>query len=286
MEYGCGLDLDQDTSQQLQSLDWIRHQETGCWTLDTPHGPARLVELTEQANWRHFELRGGALRFPPPRRLFAENYQLAGPVKYRAIGRQVACLADVPRATSGWDGHDVSMAHENPWQGWSRYITRLVRGEPVEAVDEGLGAAIPLETALGELQSAGWSASMDGGRLLVHLQLPGAYRQVRIESTVGGTCLAVDLLDYTGVSRLSLRAMARVAQGANARIPLVRLAVDERNQPTVLRAEVHLGRMPILGAWLSSAVDVLATAVALTARELEALRDPELAQVVLAAYAA
>ena len=80
--------------------------------------------------------------------------------------------------------------------------------------------------------------------------------------------------------------MNRLARAANARLPLVRLAIDEPNQPTVLRAEVHLGSVPILGAWLTVAVEVISTAVALVARELEALRDPELAQLVLAAPAA
>ena len=49
---------------------------------------------------------------------------------------------------------------------------------------------------------------------------------------------------------------------------------------------MHSGRALIPGLWLSTALDVVETAVALLARELEAVRDPQLAKLVLAYPAA
>jgi hypothetical protein len=50
-----------------------------------------------------------------------------------------------------------------------------------------------------------------------------------------------------------------------------------------LRAEVCWGTASIPGAWLTTALETVEAAIALVAREMAALRDPELAQLVLAA---
>ena len=78
------------------------------------------------------------------------------------------------------------------------------------------------------------------------------------------------------------RAMERVAVVANQRLPLVRFAINENSAPQYLRAEVHLGCASISSGWLAIALEVVEQAILLTARELQALRDRELAKMVLA----
>jgi hypothetical protein len=77
--------------------------------------------------------------------------------------------------------------------------------------------------------------------------------------------------------------MALLANEANARLPLARFAIHSRDGRATLGAEVGFGGTLVGGTWLVAALCVLETAVSLTARELESLRDTELATLLLAA---
>ena len=117
----------------------------------------------------------------------------------------------------------------------------------------------------------------------MNVQVPGAFRQVRIEQQQpAGVKVAADMVSLEGWSNESKRAVTRLAQDTNKRLPLVRFALREEPQPAVLRVEVNLGDGPIPGAWLLIALEVIESAVVLVACEAEALRDPELAKLVLA----
>jgi hypothetical protein len=76
-----------------------------------------------------------------------------------------------------------------------------------------------------------------------------------------------------------------LAHEANARLPLVRMAVVASPKCMTLRAEVSFGSALITGSLLLHSLHVFETAVGLTAREFEALRDVELARLVLSAAA-
>jgi hypothetical protein len=147
---------------------------------------------------------------------------------------------------------------------------------------------VPVSAAaiVGELKQAGWSASVDDGQAVVHLQMPGVYRQLRLEhDQPAGVKLAADLIDLSDLEDECLRAILLLAQEANARLPLVRMAVAESPKCITLRAEVSFGIAQISGSLLLHALHVFESAVALTARELEALRDAELVRLVLSAAA-
>ena len=131
--------------------------------------------------------------------------------------------------------------------------------------------------------------TLDGQRLLVHLTLPGLYQEIRVERCGSGHLLvAASLAGLAGLSAESRRAIDALAAEANARLPLVRYAVAAESQEQTLRAEVCLSSDCALvpGGWLATAVEVVEAAVTLSAREMQALRDPELANLVLAANAA
>jgi hypothetical protein len=136
---------------------------------------------------------------------------------------------------------------------------------------------------LEEIKRLGWVGSVDEGQLNVHINTPGVFRKVRVESGTGGIRIVADLADLTGYSKPCLQAALRLAHEANARLPLVRMSTDDEHAPHVVRAEVSWGAASIPGAWLSTALEVVEGAIALSAREMAALRDPELAQLVLAA---
>jgi hypothetical protein len=137
-----------------------------------------------------------------------------------------------------------------------------------------------------ELQQAGWSVSTDDNQLTVHLQLPGVYRQLTLEQNDrAGATLAVELIDLTDVADDCLHAMLLLANAANTRLPVVRMAVAESSTRITLRAEVNFGAEFIGGSYLLESLHAIENAVERTAREFEALRDVELARLVLSAAA-
>jgi hypothetical protein len=93
--------------------------------------------------------------------------------------------------------------------------------------------------------------------------------------------VCTELLPLGAVHGDSLRAVMRLARTVNDRLPLVRLAVREDANARSLSAEVHLGCVPYSSGWLPAALSAVETAVTLSARELQAALDVELAQLIL-----
>jgi hypothetical protein len=145
-----------------------------------------------------------------------------------------------------------------------------------------------LDSALAdELKQAGWSASLDAGQLHVHVQLPGIYRQLTLERDAqAGVKLTSNLVNLAGLDNDVVRALTYFANAANARLPLVRMAFSGASLDRALRAEVAFGATLIPGEFLLMSLHAFETAIAHTAREMEALRDPQLARSLLAARAA
>lgn len=280
----------QNVHKCLYACGW-QPFEGGGWIHSTTGGDAFIRQTTEAGEWTQFELQTNLLPPPRPTEILAVNGRLFGPLKFVVAGDGSVCRIDLPRhfpsvtreLDFGSDGSGFEMpARQTPLQAWAAAVTIAATGRrPNEQ------AMIADERLLELVTDAGWSASLDEGQLNVHVQLPGLYGQLYLEPTDrAGGMLAADLLPLDGVDGDRLQAVMCLANAANRRLPLVRLAVSEDTSPRVLRAEVHVGCAPIPDEWVLVALEALEAAVSLVARELKALRDPELATLVLAADAA
>jgi hypothetical protein len=216
-----------------------------------------------------------------------ENARLFGTAKLVAQpGDCSICRIDVPDDLSGsigsgsrFDECSDDDANDAPIA-WAHAVTALATGSILPKAS----AASPGAAVIAELKQAGWSASADGVELVVHVQLPGVYRQVVLtRDRHAGVTLAAELIELADLQDECLRAMLVLAQHANARLPLVRMAVADPTNGLKLRAEVGFGAALIPGSFLLHALHVIEAAIGLTARELEALRDVELARLVLSA---
>jgi hypothetical protein len=122
---------------------------------------------------------------------------------------------------------------------------------------------------------------VEDGRVFVHISRANLFKQVAVDQNGRGGVVSVELADWDALPDESKHAAWKLAHAANARLPLVRFSIDAEAHPRRLSAEVHFGRALIPGAWLTTALEAVETAVALTAQEFSALRDPELARLVL-----
>jgi hypothetical protein len=249
-----------------------------------------VVEMcARHGEWEMFLLQGSAIATTTNERLLSDNRHLNGPLKWVHAGKGAPlCRIDVPRhwPTAGKGGAEEfgSSWHLSPRQAWAAAVTDFVRQQSAEAAD-----ALPLGALAEQLQRAGWAATVDEGQLRVHLAMPELYCEIRLEHCGPAQVrIAADLTALDDLSAVSRRAVLALAASANARLPLVRYAVAADATPALLTAEVCLSVPCALvpGGWLLTAVEVVETAVLLTAREMQALRDPELAKLVLAAAAA
>ena len=160
---------------------------------------------------------------------------------------------------------------------WVRLLTALVGGDaPAEAPPWKPEELAPL------LEANGWAASAGEGAVRVSVALPGLFRQILVAA---GTRLRCELVDLHGWPAVSRRAALALAAAANDRLTLARFTVEGREAAETLAAEIDLASLPVPGPWLDVALEAMHTAVGLTARELSALRDPELAHWTLTAAA-
>jgi hypothetical protein len=269
-----------DISSVLPCLGW-QEQGPSQWRRHTALGAAGLSCLHASSTWLRFTISGGYVTAPSAGRYLHHNGMLPAPVKFvRDRQGGVQCRVDVPQpALDTDDGRPSNLS-----EGWEPLNFQLVRAvtQLVDGCESSAGSAFDPEQVVDQLTQLGRSASRDGQRALVHVGLPGAFGQIRCEQDARiGPRLAADLLTLeVGSTRLH-RAAIRLAAEANRRLPLVRFALTTTH-PTVLYCEVCLGRVTIPGAWLTVALETMETAMTLTLRELQALRDPTLAQLLLA----
>jgi hypothetical protein len=269
----------------LVACGW-QAEDRQTWRLVRRDGDALLTETAHRDSWRQYRLAGGAVPKSANHRVLHDNYHLFGPAKLVAqAGGQPICRLDLPDGLAGaasvWpDGElDALDAHV----AWAEAVTACATGD----YGQNGPASLPDQSVAEELDQAGWSTSWDDGRLHVHVQLPGVYRQLAVEHRApAGVKLTTNLASLDELDDRCARAMLMLAMEANARLPLVRMAIDDGPEGGALRAEVGFGRALVAGDLLSASLHVLETAVAMTARVLEALRDPELARLVLAAATA
>jgi hypothetical protein len=269
-----------DAITALLARKW-EEKTRGHLARDTARGAATLVEQPSIAGWLSW--RATAAQLVPPgdvgEQLRAHG-RIPGPLKFvqRSDGVSV-CRVQWPDTapTGGSEAGGETCKADDPWEIWSRTVTACVDDDP------GIPSTTwPLTALLQELKQGGWAASVDEGRLHVNVQLPGLFRQIAVRCSDTGAVVAASLVEASEISDVSRGAMLRLASEANARLPLVRFVLDDQTPSAFLRAEVHLGCAGIPGVWLTTAVSVVHAAVTLTARELSALRNPELAEQVAA----
>ncbi|HVS34808.1 MAG TPA: hypothetical protein VMS17_04445 [Gemmataceae bacterium] len=245
----------------------------GRWRRDGPAGRAAAEVRPQSSGWYALFLSGGSLPSPVAADALRANAVLAGPCKFvcGADGRTV-CRADLSRAVlAGDDAMDAAGA-------WAKSLTALVGGpaapEPPAWKPEELA---PL------LEADGWAASAGDGAVRVSVALPGLFRQIVVAA---GTRMRCELVDLHGWPDVCVRAAVHLAAAANDRLRLVRFVLEEGETARSLAAEVHLACLPVPSPCLDVALQAMHTAVALTARELSALKgDPELANRCLTAAA-
>lgn len=267
----------------LADCGW-EHEAPARWRLPSTAGDCELVEIAHRDCWRQFQLSGGRAPQSSNTRLLADNFRVFGPAKLVArSGGHPICRLDVPDALTDSGAHSFDPNGQlqilDANAAWAAAVTVCATGNC-----DAKQADSDLATLANDLKQAGWSASLADDQLQIHLQLPGIYRQLTIENSAKvGVKLATDLAPLARLDNECVRAMAHLASEVNARVPLVRLAISGSSPEHALRAEVGFGIAMIPGAFLLRSLHAFETTIALCARELEALRDRDLARLVLAA---
>jgi hypothetical protein len=248
---------------------WRRHTSFGCaqaWCADVTSG------------WEAWLFQGGALPCPAGADLLKSNAQIAAPCKLVRSTDGVVTRADVPVELTG-------EAADHPLDAWARAITAAAAGEWDGLDGDGLdepGTPLAAPELVAWLEKTGWAASLADDVVRVSVQLPGAFREIVLESGRAALRLWVELVDWTDWPAPSRRAATELALQANDRLYLARFSVAADSSGGRLIAEVYVPQAPMPGPWLELGLETTWAAVALTARELVALRDPELASLTLA----
>jgi hypothetical protein len=172
----------------------------------------------------------------------------------------------VAQAELGYDDHAAS---DPPFATFVRAIESVIEGNPTDAT-----ANLLMEPTAEALRDAGYAVSVEGQLLQIHVNYGGVYRQIQIES--GG--VSAEIVKLAGYGAASRRSALLLIHEANQRLPLVRFSL----QNNAVVAEVRWAATPIPAAWLHVSIACVDAAIALTARELEAVRNPQLGEVVLA----
>jgi hypothetical protein len=264
----------------MRDFGWDKCSDS-TWRRPTSQGDAHLCVARVMAAWRRFDIAGGAVTLPSRARCLHHNSVLRWPVKYAVAAQgEVRCRGDLPQAAEHSDdlaSLSGSFTAESRYVQWVRAITGLVEGRVPSA-----GPALDLDRMVEHLAQSGRAVSRDGDRVLVHFHLPGAFSQIRYEhDPCVGPRLAADLLTLAGHRRHFHRAAMWLASEANWRLPLVRFALCA-TQPPVLSCEVCFGTALIPSDWLMAGLEAMEAALSLTLRELQALRDPTLARLLVA----
>ena len=253
--------------------------QPGVWQRSTPRGPVRLERVAQHALWDYYAISSSVLPTVTRGRHLRDNVELAGPAKFVAIGRNVICRCDVPSSLPAGKRTSVSSFDAAPVDAayWVRSINERVTDVPVAPVED-----VDLECVRRLIDETGRTVSRDAARLLIHVQQPGAFCQIRFERDARRCwCFVADLLEVGNTRSRICRAATRLASEANRRLPGVRFVFAGRPQST-LRCEVCFGRTMVPSDWLAAALEAVDTAIALTLRELQALRDPALARLFTA----
>lgn len=273
----------------LRTLDdWLRHfgwQPQGrlrsVFTLATSAGEAVLQKLAaaSASQWTTWTLGSPNLPLPQPGQLFAANREIQGPFKFaHTQNGEIRCFGDIPRdAFVPEDTYEFeSGQNRSPIQSWAKTATALARGESPPS-----DPAKPTEESLVEwLKEQGYVASSDHDCVKVTVPLTGTFREVTVRWDAGGMVhLSAEVGRLKDLSDSSREAAWNFLEEANSRIRLVRIA--EADEPLVFQMEAKF-RAPGPGAWMQAALGGLCTGMALVVGPLASLREPGVADMLLA----
>ncbi|MBI3469184.1 MAG: hypothetical protein HY000_39780 [Planctomycetes bacterium] len=283
---------------QRRPADWLASSgwtyqpgELPRWSCVTQSGPVTTWCEHAGSGWEEWFANGGAVPRSCAAALLADHARWPAPCKLvRLPDGSVACRADVPSELMSVPLEQWSMtgavAPKHPLDSWAAAFTALVSGR-AGPPPEGTMPASAAEELVAALETAGWSASAADGAVRVSMHLPGVYREVSIDvDPAHGTRCWAELVQLGGWPDECRRAATELALDANDRLHLARFVMLAEPDGDRIIVEINLGSAWIPSAWLDVALETVRTAVALTARELTALRDPELALWALAANAA
>jgi hypothetical protein len=260
--------------QHLAQLGWQRLEYAGAvYQLGQGGDAARLESIALQGSGTRFRLDAPRIALPSAAEHLSANAALAGPIKFVEDGGEIACVADLPLAVLADESEFAGSAGDSPASHWAACLTALARGKQPDAGESSTPAQIARS-----LESAGYTASIDGSGVKLTLVLPGRFVEIAIEPDQPcGLKLSLPLADCSGQSPAVIAAARRLAQEVNRRVLLLRVSEP---QPGVSIAEVRLTMSRVQEAWLLAAIESLATAAGLVLRPLAALQDPALAALV------
>ena len=265
----------------LQAQGWRFRVDGSTWRRGTDTGSSQLREVGVRGQWRHFELSGRR-----DTRCWAGEHsvhqpRIAGAGEVCGAGATgTTCRVDVPESVE-WVSHadccrSDFRAVDQPFATWVSAIEAVVGGAgatpPTDDIDDSLA-----ERTAALLRDAGYAVSVDGQRLQVHVSYGGVYRQMWTEAGR----VSVEIVNLDGYCADSRRSALSLIQEANQRLPLVRFGAPHDAPETVI-AEIVWGAIANSTVWLPLSIACVDSAVALTARELEAVHDPQLGKLVVA----
>lgn len=272
----------------LTQAGWTyRGGDPGKWGRKAGKGSPALTCRDVSSDWQAWDLTGAAISCATKQRL-AVNASLPALCKFTDLpDGSPGCRFDLPiellRNTQEADPAQ-GISSPGPLQAWAQAVTAAATGRPAKKTKL---ASLSSEELVQWLENHGWPSSTENEIVLVNVPLPGLFCQIAVDSGCPlGTrlwCQLVEMSSWSDVCRDAARAFATVA---NQRLRLVRLASVAGASGELLQAEIIVPTTQIPGVWLEVALESLHVAIRLTARELAALRDPELAKLTLAAMSA
>jgi len=269
-------------SEYLEKLGWeFRDRLQSAFRLDTNAGEAVLSRspASSQSGWSGWCLESPHLPVCQRSDLFAANGGLPGPWKFvLASNGAIECRSDIP--------HDVLVTDDtidlatgktfSPMETWVESVTALAKGEAFE-----LDAPKPnAGDVVTWLKERGFVASLENEAVRVTVPLTGSFREVAVDwQDGGGVHLSAELGRLADWEETSKKAASDFLHEANRRLKLVRIA--EHAETLGLRMEARFCA-PGPGVWLQSALEALCTGMALVVQPLASLRDPRVADMLLA----
>ncbi len=261
-----------------------RLQNSFC--LQTPQGEAVLERqpANAQSGWTEWILDSPHLPKPEPQGVFSANRQIEGPWKFVVTpAGEVICRGDFPReANVTDDAFDLAAGRTwSPLEFWAESATHIAQTGSSSLVD---APKPPAPALVHWLKEHGFVASADGEAVKVTVPLSGTFREVAVDwGQDGNVRLQAEIGRLAGWPESSRAAAEDFLEEANRRLRLVRVAQPGEEKVYCLEACFCA---PGPGVWLQSALDALCTGMALLVQPLAALRDPGVADMLLAGSSA
>ncbi len=272
----CLLECGWSQADRLQSA----------FRLTTPQGDAGLERnpASSHSSWSEWILKSPHLPQPNPHEVFAANHHIDGPWKFVTMpAGEIHCRGDFPReANVTDDAFDLAAGRAwSPLQSWAEAATRIAQDGSTLSADYPKPEP---ETLVHWLKEQGYVASEDGEAVKVTVPLSGTFREIAVDwGDKGIAHLQAEIGRLSGWPDSSLAAAEDFLAEANRRLRLVR--VTQPDEEKVFNLEACF-RAPGPGVWLQSALDALCTGMAVLVQPLAALRDPGVADMLLAGRSA